>query len=83
MVREQDKGVGIPNDTIQLRTRIAKVWTKGSRCSREIVNATARNGYLDSNQPDKARKRGKDVSAIVSPASEGEANWNNKGMGFH
>ena len=83
MVRGQDKGVETPNDTIQFKTRIAKVWTNRSRCSRERVNATACNGYLDSTGSDKAHERGKDASAIVSPVSKGEANWNDKGTGLH
>ncbi len=66
--------MGTTNDTIQFKTGIAKVWTKGSRCSREKVNATARNGYLDSNGPNEAHKRGKDASAIVSSVSKREAN---------
>jgi hypothetical protein len=64
MHKFKDKGVGIPDDTIQFKTRIAKVWTKGSRCSLERVDATARNEYLDSNGPDKAHKRRKDAGNL-------------------
>ncbi len=79
----QDKGVGIPNDTIQFETRIAKIWTKENECSHERIDPAARNGYLDSNRSDKAHKikRMRVLSSLLFLKEK--QNWDDKGTSLH